>query len=235
MTQTEKNEQRLLRAIFWDMDGTLIDSEPYWHQAEFDIAAAHGGYWDLDLAWEGSGTPVPQVAQRMVEHGCQLPVEKIGRMMIESVARAEANRMPWIPGAREVLESLAQAGVPSVLVTTSPRHLAQGLVNQAPKGAFAGFICGDDNVEKKPSPEPYLAAAALVGIQGKAAMHNCVVMEDSMSGLRAGAASGAITVAQTGFIRTDTSDGPQHVSINSYDGIDAAWFEGLVRKFGVLA
>lgn len=234
MTQLSNNTD-ILQAVFWDMDGTLIDSEPYWHQAELDIAAAHGGYWDLDLAWEGSGTPVPQVAQRMVEHGCQLPVEEIGRMMIESVARAEANRMPWIPGAREVLESLAQAGVPSVLVTTSPRHLAQGLVNQAPKGAFAGFICGDDNVEKKPSPEPYLAAAALVGIQGKAAMHNCVVMEDSMSGLRAGAASGAITVAQTGFIRTDTSDGPQHVSINSYDGIDAAWFEGLVRKFGVLA
>lgn len=231
MTQLSNNTD-ILQAVFWDMDGTLIDSEPYWHQAELDIAAAHGGYWDLDLAWEGSGTPVPQVAQRMVEHGCQLPVEEIGRMMIESVARAEANRMPWIPGAREVLESLAQAGVPSVLVTTSPRHLAQGLVNQAPKGAFAGFICGDDNVEKKPSPEPYLAAAALVGIQGETAMRNCVVMEDSMSGLRAGAASGAITVAQTGFIRTDTSAGPQHVSINSYDGVDVAWFEELVRKFG---
>ena len=54
----------MLKVVFWDMDGTLIDSEPYWHAGEMEIAAAHGGYWDQDLAWAGSGTPVPQVAQR---------------------------------------------------------------------------------------------------------------------------------------------------------------------------
>lgn len=48
----------MLKAVFWDMDGTLIDSEPYWHEGELKIAADHGGYWDEDLAWQGSGTPV---------------------------------------------------------------------------------------------------------------------------------------------------------------------------------
>ena len=57
----------MLKAVFWDMDGTLIDSEPYWHEGELKIAADHGGYWDEDLAWQGSGTPVPDVARRMVE------------------------------------------------------------------------------------------------------------------------------------------------------------------------
>ena len=66
----------LLKAVFWDMDGTLIDSEPYWHEGELKIAAEHGGYWDEDLAWQGSGTPVPDVARRMVEHGCQLSIEE---------------------------------------------------------------------------------------------------------------------------------------------------------------
>ena len=69
----------MIKAVFWDMDGTLIDSEPYWHEGEMKIAAAHGGYWDEELAWQGSGTPVPDVARRMVEHGCQLSIEEIGQ------------------------------------------------------------------------------------------------------------------------------------------------------------
>lgn len=69
----------MIKAVFWDMDGTLIDSEPYWHEGEMKIAAAHGGYWDEELAWQGSGTPVPDVARRMVEHGCQLSIEETGQ------------------------------------------------------------------------------------------------------------------------------------------------------------
>lgn len=218
----------MLKAVFWDMDGTLIDSEPYWHAGEMEIAKAHGGYWDLDLAWQGSGTPVPQVAQRMVEHGCQLSVEEIGKGMIDYVAKAEAAHMPWIDGVTDVLESLIAAGIPSVLVTTSPRHLAQGLVDQAPKGAFAGFICGDDDVEKKPSPEPYLAAAKLLGIE-LGDMAYCVALEDSMSGLKSAAASGATTIAQTGYINTDTSNGPQFASINSYAGVTAETLDAFVQ------
>ncbi|KAB8288421.1 haloacid dehalogenase [Bifidobacterium ramosum] len=219
----------MLKAVFWDMDGTLIDSEPYWHDSELTIAAAHGGYWDKELAWQGSGTPVPQVAQRMVEHGCQLSVEEIGKGMIDYVAKAEAEHMPWIDGVTDVLKSLVAAGIPSVLVTTSPRHLAQNLVDQAPEGAFAGFVCGDDDVEKKPSPAPYLAAGKLLDIAPED-MQYCVALEDSMSGLTSAAASGATTIAQTGYIQTDTSQGPQFASITSYAGVTADTLDGYVRQ-----
>ena len=154
----------MIKAVFWDMDGTLIDSEPYWHEGEMKIAAAHGGYWDEELAWQGSGTPVPDVARRMVEHGCQLSIEEIGQGMIDYVAQKEFERIPWIEGVEDVLVALRDAGVPSMLVTTSPRHLAENLVVQAPAGAFAGYVCGDDDVEKKPSPAPYLEAGRRLGI-----------------------------------------------------------------------
>ena len=100
----------MLKAVFWDMDGTLIDSEPYWHEGELKIAADHGGYWDEDLAWQGSGTPVPDVARRMVEHGCKLSIEEIGKGMIDYVAQKEFERIPWIDGVEDVLLSLKEAG-----------------------------------------------------------------------------------------------------------------------------
>ena len=99
----------MIKAVFWDMDCTLIDSEPYWHEGELNIAADHGGYWDEDLAWQGSGTPVPDVARRMVEHGCKLSIEEIGKGMIDYVAQKEFERIPWIDGVEDVLLSLKEA------------------------------------------------------------------------------------------------------------------------------
>lgn len=219
----------MLKAVFWDMDGTLIDSEPYWHESELRLAAAHGGYWDEELAWKGSGTPVPQVARQMIEHGTALSIEEISRGMIDYVTQQERLHMPWIPGVLDVLRSLRDAGIPSVLVTTSPRNLAQNLVAQAPEGTFTGYICGDDDVEKKPDPAPYLAAGRLLGI-GPDKMPSCVAVEDSMSGLRSAAASGATTIAQVGYIRTDTSHGPRYASIRGYDGVTAETFERFVKE-----
>ena len=101
-----------------------------------------------------------------------------------------------------------------MLVTTSPRHLAENLIAQAPAGTFAGYVCGDDDVEKKPSPAPYLAAGRKLGIASED-MKYCIAVEDSMSGLRSAAASGATTLGQTGFMRIDNSNGPQFASINA--------------------
>ena len=202
---TESN--LMVKAVFWDMDGTLIDSEPYWHEGEMKIAAAHGGYWDEELAWQGSGTPVPDVARRMVEHGCQLSIEEIGQGMIDYVAQKEFECIPWIEGVEDVLVALRDAGVPSMLVTTSPRHLAENLV----------------------APAPYLEAGRRLGIAPED-MKYCIAVEDSMSGLRSAVASGATTIGQTGFMRIDNSNGPQFASIKGYEGIDAASLDAFVRQ-----
>ena len=203
----------MIKAVFWDMDGTLIDSEPYWHEGEMKIAAAHGGYWDEELAWQG----------------CQLSIEEIGQGMIDYVAQKEFERIPWIEGVEDVLVALRDAGVPSMLVTTSPRHLAENLVVQAPAGTFAGYVCGDDDVEKKPSPAPYLEAGRRLGIAPED-MKYCIAIEDSMSGLRSAVASGATTIGQTGFMQIDNSNGPQFASIKGYEGIDAASLDAFVRQ-----
>lgn len=217
---------RALQAVFWDLDGTLIDSEPLWHQGEIEIAHANGGEWTVDDGWAGSGTPVPDVARRMIAKGTRLSVEEIDVQLKDWVYQAEVRQLPWIDGVRDVLRSLADAGVPSLLVTTSPRRMAENILAQA-DGLLAGYVCGDDPVAHKPDPAPYLAAAAKLGI-GAEDMPRCVVFEDSSVGIRAGVASGATTIAQTGWIRTDTSGLGQFASIDSYQGVDAAAIEAFV-------
>lgn len=112
----------LLKAVFWDLDGTLIDSEPLWHDGEIEIAHNNGGEWNEDLGWECSGTPVPHVAEVMIAHGCTLSVPEIDKQLKDYVFKAEVERLPWIPGVQDVLHSLKEADIPSMLVTTSPRH-----------------------------------------------------------------------------------------------------------------
>lgn len=218
-----------LAAVLWDMDGTLIDSEPYWHEAEYGLAREHGGYWDEHLAWEGSGTPVDEVARRMIEHGTALDVVAIVDFLKRDVARREREHMPWITGVEQVLRSLIAAGVPSVLVTTSPRGMAEHLIEQAPAGAFAGYICGDDDMAHKPDPAPYLAAGKLVGVAPET-MATCVAIEDSITGLTSAAASGATTIAQEGFTAKPSPHGPQWATLMSYEGVNAERLNNYVRS-----
>lgn len=220
---------KLLKAVLWDMDGTLIDSEPIWHEGELQIAHEHGGYWEKNIGWKYSGKPVPVVAQHMVELGTKLSVEEISQLMIDYVYRRELEQIPWIPGVEDVLQSLAASGIPSVLVTASPREMAENLIRQAPKGTFVGSVSGSDNLAKKPDPAPYLAAGQLIEISSED-MQYCVAIEDSLPGLQSAVASGATTLDQAAFNRADLSSGPQFATIRGYDGLTANVLDGYVRQ-----
>ncbi|MFT8593559.1 MAG: HAD family phosphatase [Bifidobacterium sp.] len=219
------------KAVFWDMDGTLIDSEPYWHQAEIEIAHAHGGEWTEELGWQHSGFPVLVCAQALIDHGTRLPAPTIATMMVERVAELEEERMPWIPGTLELLVALAQQNIPSILVTASPRRMAEAAVRQAPEKAFAGFVCGDDDLPKKPDPAPYLQACKVAEV-ALSEIRECIAIEDSKPGLQSAAASGATTIAITGYSRNSNSDGPQFASIETYSQISVAMMSELITMRG---
>ena len=182
------------------------------------------------MGWQVSGKPLTKVARMMRDRGLDLPENQIPDQLIDGVIAMEERHMPWIEGVRAILTDLVKASIPSILVTTSPRRMAQAVVAKAPEGAFADYVCGDDGLAQKPDPAPYLHAASLVGIHSPDLMASCLAFEDTLTGITSAVASGATTVAYTGTNPVDTSSGPQFASMKSYVGVTLDDLSVLIAK-----
>ncbi|WP_235020149.1 HAD family hydrolase [Ruania rhizosphaerae] len=181
-----------LAAVLWDMDGTLVDTEPYWIAVEMELAAAHGGAWDESLGTDLVGMPLQVSAAALRDRaGVRGSVEEVIELMISGVIDRIATRgLPWRPGARELLEELGAAGVPLALVTMSWRRLTDVVLAALEPNPFAVIVTGDEVARGKPHPEPYLRAAAELGVDPA----SCIAIEDSLPGLASAEASGAAVI-----------------------------------------
>ena len=179
-------------AVLWDMDGTLVDTEPYWIAEERSLVEQHGGVWTDEHAYQLVGNDLMVSAEYILAHSPILltPVEVVNELLSGVVARV-AEHVPWRPGARELLASLVAQGVPCALVTMSWESLATAVVKNLPRGSFAAVITGDVVSHGKPHPEPYLAAARLLG----ADLGACIAIEDSPPGVASAVAAGIPTIA----------------------------------------
>lgn len=187
--QAELPAEALPAAVLWDMDGTLIDTEPYWMSAEIELVEAHGGVWTREDALAMVGSSMEVCARTLRARGVALPDEEISGFLNARVGAGVAAGIPWQPGARELLDALVDAGVPLALVTSSFAVLADPFARAA--GVFDVVVSGDEVAHPKPHPEPYLTAAARLGVD----VRRCVAVEDSRSGVASAHASGARVLA----------------------------------------
>jgi len=176
-------------AILWDMDGTLIDSEPYWIDAEKELAAKFGVDWTDADGLTLVGNAIPVSAQMLQERGVQMAEQDIVEFLVGRVTEQVRTHTPWQADARALLDQVVLAGIPCALVTMSYAVLAQATVSRVP-GAFAAVVSGDEVANGKPHPESFLLAAERLGV----AITDCVAIEDSPSGVAAAYSSGAKTI-----------------------------------------
>ncbi|MEW1953589.1 HAD family hydrolase [Terrabacter sp. NPDC080008] len=210
-------------AVLWDMDGTLVDTEPYWIEAEHELVGAHGGVWNDEFAHKLVGNALEVSAQLIIDQsGITLSVPEIVDALLQRVIRRVEQRVPWRPGARELLLELGELGVPSLLVTMSWRSLADVVVRALPEGAFQHLVTGDEVSHGKPHPEPYLAAARLVGAEPA----DCIALEDSPAGVRSATAAGVPTIAIPHVVPVPAVDGAVH--IDTLAGVRATDLTGIV-------
>ena len=210
-------------AVLWDMDGTLVDTEPYWMAAEHALVEGHGGRWTDEHAHQLVGNDLLVSAEYIRAHSpIQLTPVEIVHELLASVITSVKAHVPWRPGARELLESLAAQGVPCALVTMSWESLATAVVNSLPSGSFAAVVTGDVVQHGKPHPEPYVVAARMLGVDLAA----CVAIEDSPPGVASAVAAGIPTIAVPHHVEVPETRGA--VQISTLAGLTAP---DLLRLF----
>lgn len=173
------------------MDGTLVDTEPYWIAAEYEMAEKYGGTWSEEHALNLVGNALLESGVYIRVHmGIDRTPQEIVDELLDGVVERVRASVPWRPGARELLADLVANDVPCALVTMSWQRFVEPILVHLPPDTFAAIVTGDRVEFGKPHPEPYLTAAAELGV----APGDCVAIEDSNTGAKSGEAAGCLVL-----------------------------------------
>jgi HAD superfamily hydrolase (TIGR01509 family) len=215
---------RALHAVFFDMDGLLVDTEHLWNDAESEVFARLGGDgWTEEDQAHVVGGPMEKAARYLGERaGSRAPHGEIAAMLVASMARRLRSGADYRPGAVGLLDDLVIAGIPCALVSSSPRILVDAVLEHVGADHFAFTLAGDEVARTKPHPDPYLEAARRMGAEPS----RCVVLEDSPTGIAAAEAAGCLVVAVP-FVVAITP-GPRRHVVESLRSLDAALLDRLV-------
>ena len=179
-------------AVFFDMDGLLIDSEPTWFQAEKDMLAGYGYTLGPEHYPHVLGKPIEVSTAYLLElTGHPVSAARFADGIEEAMVERLRDGVPMMPGAKDLLMELEAAGIPLALVSASSRRIVDACLPLIGRDHFRHTVSGDDVEHSKPNPDPYLLAARLMEVDPP----HCVVLEDSPTGTAAGHAAGCRVIA----------------------------------------
>lgn len=212
------------QAIFFDMDGLLVDTEPYWLATEEELMAEFGVKWRTEDQLYCLGGPMKKVGDYMagLANGAQTSDWFVNEL-IDRMA-AKFSKISLMPGIGTLLGEVQDLSIPSALVSASPRRLVDAVLKSLTLNPFALSVSADDVVRGKPHPDPYLKAAANLDVD----INHSLIFEDSPTGVTAARASGAWVVAVPHIAPIDLAE--KSVVITTLEGhsINSIW--DLVRR-----
>ncbi|MGH3743451.1 MAG: HAD family hydrolase, partial [Mycobacteriales bacterium] len=171
-----------------------VDSEPVWTVAERELFATWGVVFTPAMKAAMVGSRMDASVRMMIDFGggaaANSTVKQVSAFLTERMAELFRAQLPVLPGVLELLGAAVDAGVPQALVSSTHRALVDAVLRGLPGHPFAVSVAGDEVRHGKPHPEPYETAAARLGVDPR----RCVVLEDTPTGARAGAAAGARVV-----------------------------------------
>ena len=179
-------------AVFFDMDGLLVDSEPSWLESEKQVTQTYGYQWTSDDQVACLGGPLSRIGEYMFARcdNQKSPSYFTQKLIDVQCAKLQGNT-PLMPGAMELVRQLQAEGIPTALVSASPRNIVDAVLENLGGSPFPFSISSDDVVNTKPHPDAYLLAAKKIGVD----ISHSLVFEDSLTGVSAARASGAWLIA----------------------------------------
>jgi sugar-phosphatase len=183
-----------LRAVIYDLDGLLIDSEPCWEQAEMEVLRSVGVPLTPERCHETTGLRLDEaVAYWAARHPWTgVSLEEVVRRILQRVLALLAERAPLKRGVRESLDVVRQAGLRVALASSSPLVLVEGALERVGlRGVFEQVVSAEGERFGKPHPGVYLTAAARLGVSPA----SCLALEDSVNGVLAATSAGMRCIA----------------------------------------
>ena len=215
-------------AVFFDMDGLLVDSEPEWLKSESEITAAYGYQWTSQDQVACLGGPLSRVGQYMHDKCNQAETpDFFTNKLVEVQSEKMRSHTPFMPGAYELVKDLQKNGVKTGLVSASPRIIVDAVLDNVGAELFPFSISSDDVERTKPHPDAYLKAAQLTN----SAIENCLVFEDSLTGVGAATSSGAWLVAVPHLVHVDESERVR--VIKSLEQLNFTKVQELFKDFSI--
>jgi len=180
------------RAVIFDLDGVLVDSEQTWDEVRRAITAAQGGRWTPDATRAMQGMSTPEWASYLVEQlGAEMSPDRIAEVVIDEMVRRYAARPPILPHAEATVRAVAERW-PVAIASSSPPVLIDAFLAATDLTRLVPVAVSSEQVPAgKPAPDVYLEAARRLGAPARA----CVAVEDSTNGLRAALAAGMTVIA----------------------------------------
>jgi len=211
---TSASGRRVPAAVLWDMDGTLVDTEPYWIASEFALAERYDAPWSREHALNLVGRDLLAAGRYIREHmGIDLTPEEIVEALLDGVVERVRLEVPWRPGAVDLLAMLREARVPCALVTMSYQRFVAPILEHLPPETFRAVVTGDRIRMGKPHPEPYLTAAAALGVLPE----DCVAIEDSITGVTSAETAGCRVLVVPNHVAVP--EGPSRVFRDTLTGL----------------
>lgn len=213
------------------MDGLFLDSEPQWHEAETLMMRENGYDWKPEDQLNCLGGPLRRVAEYMSVclENRKSPVE-LEAMIIAEMTDRLSKKVPLMPGALAISKAINEAGIKQGLVSASPRPIVDGVLIGMAEKYFDVNVAAGDIERTKPFPDPYLHAAKLLDVD----ISQCLIFEDSPTGITAAVASGAFVVAVPHYI--EVQEQSRLKVISSFEDISVTdlekWFEINQRELG---
>ena len=211
------------------MDGLLVDSEPEWLKSESEITAAYGYQWTSQDQVACLGGPLSRVGQYMHDKCNQAETpDFFTNKLVEVQSEKMRSHTPFMPGAYELVKDLQKNGVKTGLVSASPRIIVDAVLDNVGAELFPFSISSDDVERTKPHPDAYLKAAQLTN----SAIENCLVFEDSLTGVGAATSSGAWLVAVPHLVHVDESERVR--VIKSLEQLNFTKVQELYKDFSIV-